>query len=242
MSIGDIIDREERPAYVRFERRPVENKAESIKQGRYVAIDVDYALVTPPYSKDCVVHKVQNWLDNVRRNVKDGRTPQSWLDQWEKAYHAWKNGQEVPLNGTPIRGWGVISPAQQEMLIGISIRTVEDLAGVNDEGTRRIGIGAIDMKNKAVAWLNSMKNHGAVTVEMAALKQENETLRASLDGLKGQVESLKAMIPQTPQYINQSQSNEITASDLMDDTPIISEPSIQPKRRGRPPRQAEQVI
>ena len=54
MSVGELISREERPAYVRFERRPMEDKAASIREGRYVAKDVDFALVTPPYSNDCV--------------------------------------------------------------------------------------------------------------------------------------------------------------------------------------------
>jgi len=249
-SVGDVMSREERPPLVRFERRPVENVAESVKQGRYVATDVDFALVTPPYSKDCIVHKVSSWLEIVKKNVRDGRTPQSWLDQWKELYRRWQNGQEMPLNGTPIKGWGVISPAQQEMLININCMTVEDLAVVNDEGIRRIGIGAMELKNKAVAWLASMKDHGAVTQKMAALEHENTTLKTSLDTLQRQVEMLKAMIPQQhAEVVVQRAPSEITADELLDgNVPLVtsymrgtSEPVAQepPKRRGRPPKQVE---
>ena len=162
MSVGELISREERPAYVRFERRPMEDKAASIREGRYVAKDVDFALVTPPYSKDCVEYKVEQWLINMERNVRDGRIPEKWADQWKASYNSWKNGQEMPLSGTPIKGWGVLSPAQQQTLIAMNCLTVEDLAGINDEGLRRIGMGAIELRDKAKNWLalHSGKLHG----------------------------------------------------------------------------------
>lgn len=238
MSVNDVMSREERPPYVRFERRPVEDKAASIEQGRYVAKDVDYALVTPPYSKDCVVHKVSSWLENVKKNVRDGRTPQAWADQWEEMYRRWKNGQEVPLNGTPIRGWGVISPAQQEMLVQITCMTVEDLAAVNDEGLRRIGMGGMELKQKAIAWLASMKDHGAVTQKQAALEQENAVLKESLKTLQDQVNALRAMIPtRQPDVVMEQSPQEITAAELLEDEPV----EVVAKRRGRPPKQQEGV-
>lgn len=232
-SVNDLTSREERPPYVSFERRPVENIAESKAQGRYIAMDVDFALVTPPYSKDCVVHKVSSWLEIVKKNVRDGRTPQAWLDQWQEMYKRWKNGQEMPINGTPIKGWGVISPSQQEMLIQINCRTVEDLADVNDEGMRRIGIGSADLKQKAKAWLASMKDHGVVTRQVTELEKENAILKASLEALQNQVDALKAMIPRQQETVVQHDTNEITASELLEDDPA-------PKRRGRPPKQQEQ--
>lgn len=243
MSVGEIANREERPPYVRFERRSVEDTAATIREGRYVGKDMDFALITPPYSKDCVVHKVSNWLENVRRNVRDGRTPQTWLEQWEKAYKMWSNGQEVPLHGTPIKGWGIISPSQQEMLVSINCLTVEDLADVNDEGLRRIGIGAIDLKNKAKNWLASLKDHGAVAVQMAALESENKTLKASLEGLQNQVASLRAMIPrQQERVVVDSVPEEISAAELLDDEPIHEEPVVVAKRRGRPPKKQDDLV
>lgn len=238
MSVNDVMSREERPPYVRFERRPVEDKQASIEQGRYVAKDIDYALVTPPYSKDCVVHKVSSWLENVKKNVRDGRTPQAWLDQWEEMYRRWKNGQEMPLNGTPIRGWGVISPAQQEMLVQINCMTIEDLAAVNDEGLRRIGMGGVELKQKATAWLASMRDHGAVTQKQAALEQENAVLKESLKTLQDQVNALRAMIPNRPVEVAEHSPNEITAAELLEDEPV----EVVAKRRGRPPKQQEVTI
>lgn len=231
MSINELTSREDRPPLVRFERRPVEDVIASQEQGRYVAKDVDFVLVTPPYSKDCIVHKVSSWLLNIKKSVNEGRTPKAWLENWEKGYSAWKNGQEMPLRGTPIKGWGVISPAQQEMLIQINCPTVEDLADINDEGLRRIGIGAMDLKNKAKAWLASLSDHGATTLKIASLESENTTLRESLKSMQEQISSLKSMVEnKSDAVVHESQPETITASDLLDDEPAQ-------KRRGRPPAQ-----
>ena len=238
MSVGELISREERPAYVRFERRPMEDKAASIREGRYVAKDVDFALVTPPYSKDCVEYKVEQWLINMERNVRDGRIPEKWADQWKASYKSWKNGQEMPLSGTPIKGWGVLSPAQQQTLIAMNCLTVEDLAGINDEGLRRIGMGAVELRDKAKNWLASMKDHGAVTVQLAAMEQENRNLATTVESLKAQVEALKNMIPRQPEIVQVEREPEISAAELLVDDQVIEEP----KRRGRPPKVQEAVI
>ena len=238
MSVGELISREERPAYVRFERRPMEDKAASIREGRYVAKDVDFALVTPPYSKDCVEYKVEQWLINMERNVRDGRIPEKWADQWKASYNSWKNGQEIPLSGTPIKGWGVLSPAQQATLIAMNCLTVEDLAIINDEGLRRIGMGAVELRDKAKNWLASMKVHGAVTVQLAAMEQENRNLATTVESLKAQVEALKNMIPRQPEMVQVGREPDISAAELLEDEPVVEEP----KRRGRPPKVQEAVI
>lgn len=225
MSLDQIANRDDRPAYVRFERRPVEDKAASQREGRYVAVDVDFALITPTYSKDCVEYKVTRWLENMRQNVRNGRVPEEWAEQYERAYKAWKEGQEIPISGTPILGWGMISPAQQKMLIEINCRTVEDLAAMNDEGIRRFGMGALDLKKKAVNWLESLNAAGPLAMRATALERENEILKSQVDTLSAKVEALVAALPATsrPEEV----IPEITAADIIG----------EPPRRGRPPKE-----
>lgn len=221
MSVNDVVNREDRPAYVRFERRAIEDVQASVRDGRYVGKDVDFALVTPPYSKDCVEYKVSQWLENMDRNVRDERIPVKWSEMWKDAYKRWQNGQEVPLNGTPIRGWGLTSPAQQEMLIRMNCLTVEDLADINDEGMKRIGMGALDLKNKARNWVQSMKDHGPLAMQVTALEKENSGLKGQVETLSKQVSSLMAAI-KTPQIAySEAAPNDITASDLLDDSAVV---------------------
>lgn len=215
MSVGDLITHEERPPYVRFERQVVEDKAASLIAGRYVGRDVDFVFVTPPGSKDEMVAKVDRWFENTERNVRDGRTNSTWLDLWKDGYKRWKNGQEVPLNGSAIRGWGLISPAQQETLIRLQIRTIEDLSALNDEGLHRIGMGALELKNKAKSWLQANKDHGPLVSKLTSIEQENRILQSQVETLGAQVAALLSGKNFQPQVA--AQSEEITAADLLED-------------------------
>lgn len=182
-NVGMMNDRKERPAYVRFERRAIEDRAAASVGGRWPKKDVDYALVTPPYSKDVFEAVASEWLAQMAIEVRNSRLPEEWYDRYAQQYEKWKLGQEMPLDGEPIKGWGVISPAQQSNLIAINIRTVEDLAGVNDEGCRRIGMGAGELRDKAKAWLSQLKDKGPLTQENAVLKAENIAMKTTIDQL-----------------------------------------------------------
>lgn len=222
MSVESLVDRQDRPAYVRFVKTAVEDKTESIRQGRYVARDVDYAHITPPYSKDVIVQKVSAWLAQLDVDVNNGRIPAKWRDAWKDGYAKWQNGQEMPLHGTAIRGWGVISPAQQENLIRMNILTVEDLAHINDEGAKRLGLGWLELKTKARTWLDQVEDKGAITMKMAELERQNankdaliESMTSKLDALTSQVAALAQVQP----------SNTITADDIL--------PESEPVKRRR---------
>ncbi|MCK9622144.1 MAG: hypothetical protein M0R47_16610 [Methylobacter sp.] len=197
MALTDLIQQDAGiMPFVRFERIAVEDAAASREAGHYVAKDVDMANITPPYSKDVMKYKVVAWLGQLKIDAMNARIPADWVEKYTAAYEAWKRGQEMPVDGYPIKGWGVISPAQQETLIKLHILTVESLAAANDEGLRRIGMGAHDLKNKADAWLKQLKKAGPATVEIAALKKENAGLLAAVSGLEKQVSELSKLVEQ----------------------------------------------
>lgn len=225
MLAAELEAKEERPAYVRFETRAVESKSKSLEAGRSVSVDVDYALVTPPYSKDLVVIKVSQWLDNTRRNVKNGRTPAAWLEHWEKAYNAFKNGKEAPLNGTSIKEWSAISPAQIKNLITLNILTIEDLAAVNDEGLKRIGMGSNELKRKAINWLDAAKDHGPIVMRATQLESENAQLKLSNSDLiaknKALMTQLEALKQPVYAEVRRESVESISASDILDDDPVV---------------------
>ena len=230
MSVGEVSDRTERPPYVRFERRGIEDKQASLREGRYIAKDVDFALITPPYSKDLIEIKVESWLANERQNAKNNRIPAEWVDRWEKGYELFKQGEEMPPDGTPVKGWGAVSPAQEKMILHAGIMTIEDLAACNDEGLRRLGMGGRDLVMKAKSWLNSVKDHGKVALQNAALEKENEQLKITLESLEEkvailarQIESKAALPDDTTQIVSRET---ITAADILEDEPVIDSQDI----------------
>lgn len=194
MSVGQLVDQDNRPPMVKFERRAVEDKAESRKQGKIVYKDEDFALVIPPYSRDRFEAKVERWFENVKTNIRNGRMPQEWLAHWQDGYEKFKMGEEMPLNGTSVKNWPAISQSECKRLIAANILTIEDLAQVNDEGIRRLGMGAIELKNKAKAFLQMAKDTGPVVMEMAALRKETEQKDAVIASLAEKIEILTSRL------------------------------------------------
>ena len=214
-TVGAVLDREERPAFVRFERKSVENKFASIERGSYVGTDIDFALVTPPYSRDVFPKKALEWLAQNDRDAELGRMPKEWADRYRKMYEAWKAGQEMPLEGTPIKDWGVLSPTQREILLRANVLTVEDLAAINDEGMRRFGMGAGELKSKASAWLRTIKDKGSVVQENAALKMQVSNLAVELASAMKQIDGLRQLIERPNVVVMREDSNSIQADDIL---------------------------
>lgn len=184
----------DRMAYVRFEKRGVEDREASIKAGHYVAKDVEYAIITPPGSKDEVEKVVSEWFQQLKSQVQAGRLPPQFEATYRQAYEFWRRGEEIPVQGTPLKGWPVLSPAQQKNCLNANIRTVEDLAQANGEALARMGMGGVEMKQKAEAWLKAATNLGTVVAENAALKARVRDLEAQVEGLEKRNAALAAQI------------------------------------------------
>jgi len=225
MAVGDITEREERPAMVRFEKRPIEDKQASREAGQIIYKDVDFVLVTPPYSKDLFEHKVTVWFDNVEKNVRSGRTHPEWRDYWHRCYENWKKGEETPLDGTSVKNWSAITPAQCKTLLTANILTIEALAMANDEGTRRLGMGGVDLKNKARAYVQAAKDTGPLVMENAALKKQVSQHEATIDNLSEKMEilgqRLEAMKGLPLAEVDKPIGHSIGITDILDESAAV---------------------
>lgn len=180
-----------RPPYVTFETRAVEDRSKSIELGRPAYKDVDFAFITPMGSKDRIELIVHEWFKMLETEVKDGRFEQTWLSGYQAAYEAWKKGLEIPLEGTALRDWPGLSPAIMRTLQDVGIRTVEDVAGMNEEAVGAVGMGARALKQRANDWLMNSKEVGKASEQMSALRSENENLKVTLETLQKEVAKLK---------------------------------------------------
>ena len=143
-------------AFVQFEMRAVENRSKSIEQGRFVADDVEFIHITPPGGNLVVEREV---TDADRHN-------------FAAAYDAWKQGLEPPVDGTWIKSWPLISPAQAEELLHSNVRTVEELARLDQQGMQRCGVlNIVALQNSARTWLEKAETTGKATHEIDALKR-----------------------------------------------------------------------
>ena len=218
---ADLTSRNGKPAYIQFHTEARQLIAESKAQGRYVARDVDMVTVRQIGATDSVVFKVEQWLEQNRVDVQGGRLDPGHAAKYEESYKRWKAGQEMPVDGTPIKTWPVISPAQVEVLLRSGIRTVEDLSDLNDEGLRKIGMGAVEMKQKAKAWMSASQDKGKLTQEMATLQKTNEQLQNAVTNLTAKIEAMQQEMKAAKKPRGRKRADEsdesISATDLMDE-------------------------
>lgn len=180
--------------YVAFESRTEEDKKASNEEGRIIMREKHYARITPPGSRDVHYEAIPEWWGKLELEAKTGRILPEWLTRWQANYEQFKKGQEIPLEGTPIRGWKLLTGAQQEMCIQANILTVEDLATIPAEGISRIGMGGQELRRRAEAWLIQWQSSEEAIVKLLALQRENDVLKETVANLTSKVEELSAQI------------------------------------------------
>lgn len=185
---------ENRPPYVTFELRAVEDREASIKEGHYVARDVAYAIITPQGSKDRIERIVEEWFAMLDRQAQDNRFPREWVRAYKDAYKDWQAGNEPVVDGTDVRNWPVLSPSQLKACLELRLRTVEDVAAMNEESVHRLGMGGRSLKTKAQDWLSSAASTGRQTENITALKASYDNLKLRNDTLEQQVQELRATL------------------------------------------------
>lgn len=181
---------EARPPYVRFELRPEEDRDASIAAGSTRYRDVEFALITPAGSKDLIERRVKDWFDHLEHEVMGERFPVAWLNNYKEQFKAWKEGRELPVEGTDLRLWPAITPALLKELQGLRLRTVEDLAAANEETIRRMGMGARALKQQAVDWLKAANDIGKVAARVSSLEVRTADQEATIKTLTERNEAL----------------------------------------------------
>lgn len=194
MAVGDLMVKEEKPAFVRFETRSVEDPIQTREQGKIIYKNVIFALVTPPYSnaKSCHEEIAAVWLAKKDQDVIAGRVDPRFVASWKATFEAFKKGEEPVLDGTDIRDWPAITKADVKNLRSLNILTIEDLADVNGEGLRHLGMGGLSLKQKAQDWVQANKDHTPLVLEVSELKNENQILKDSIKTLEEQVKFLNS--------------------------------------------------
>ncbi len=212
MDIVDTMDLDKHsPAVISFYTAPVQkfepdpsqfgvSRPKLTADGVPTYQDVNYVTVRQAGGVDSVIFEAERWIKQiVPSEIINKRMSPTHAEYYKKAYARFLEGLEVPVEGTSIKQWPAITPAQVALLISLNIRTIEELATLPDDGMRRIGMGGVDLKNKAKTWLAAGKDKGKITEEMTAIKKQNELLELNLKAMADQVEEMKQMMKPKPQ-------------------------------------------
>lgn len=107
-------------------------------------------------------------------------------NQIEPAYEAFKEGREIPLNGTPLTVWSGISAEQVEVLRQHSLRTVEEVRDLTESQMERVRLPNMrDLRQQAKLFL---ENTGAA--EAAAREQEKDKIIEAMSERMAAMEAL----------------------------------------------------
>jgi len=185
------MEMELRPPYIKWERGEIEDRAASDKAGHFVGKAVDYAHVTRPGQKDTLVKEAEAYIKDSFRAAKEGRMPASWPEHFKQSYERWKQGTDAVVDGTPIKGWPVLSASQQAAVLAGGVLSVEDLADLPDSELQRIGMGAGTFKQKAIAWLTAAKDVGQAAFKIAAQEAKITELSTIVQNLSEQLAAIQ---------------------------------------------------
>ena len=157
-----------------FYMAPIPNPKKTAEAGRPICEDVEQVrlfIAGDPYTQP--VHPV----DEAMRQ------------RFPEAYRAFKEKREMHVEGTPIRQWALLTPANIAEFEAIHVYSVEGLAQIPDSTLQRVH-GLREWREKAKAWLATAKD-GAAAVKYA---EENVRLNDELAEVKRQMAELGAQM------------------------------------------------
>lgn len=217
------------PIKPRFHIEAVQDEAASTASGRPMFRDqerVEIVIPGNPHSRPvCIVN------DEHRM-------------RWPAEYAAFKAGITMAVDGTPIEQWPLMSRAMVKTLKFLEIHTVEQCAKLDDQALQRIGLGAREIKNAAIAYLDEAEGMKLTTQLSHAIEQKD----AELAALRAQVKELGEASERMERQLRSLHERPMPADTFI---PTLPEPPAPqppafgtsaldgfqaPRRRGRPPQ------
>ncbi len=105
-------------------------------------------------------------------------------------------GDELPLEGTPVKTWAAITREQVIRLLAVNIRTVEELAETPDSALMTmIGLDGRNLRDTAKAFIAEGRNAGGAAVKIAALEEANRQKDDIIKGMQAKLAELEAALP-----------------------------------------------
>jgi hypothetical protein len=187
--------------HVEFKNVAVENRAKSLKEGRPIfdqqeqvhikfVGDTRKELVAPAHEKCIKDQATQEWV--------------SYAQLYHRHYDAFKSGEAAVGEGTPISELPFLTEAKRAELRALHIHTAEALAQLEGPNLSRLGMYGRQLKDQAQTYIQRAKDSALET----RLSAENASLRAQIEALSTQVQSM-----QTPASLRQAKVEQTTDDD-----------------------------
>jgi len=171
-----------------FESEPEEDKAESKKHGRPIFKTKEMVRIRFVGDNKRIHVAPANEVAKRIRDDAGNYVGLSYKERWPKHYEAFKAKQAPIVDGTPLTEMASLTSAKIAELRALNIHTLEALASLDTTGQKRLGMGALTLKQQAQAHLDKMEGE---SVEMRLVEQ-NAALQAQIDDMKAQMADLSS--------------------------------------------------
>lgn len=162
-----------------FKTIAVPNEARSREAGRPIFDDME--VVEIRFGGDR--NKISVFPAHAETGLTDGSdgytTKLTYAQRFPEQYRAFKQQAAQIVSGTPVEELPFLTQAKRSELKALNIHTAETLAALDGTPLKTLGIGGRDLKDQAVAYLQSASG----SAETDKLRRENEALRAQLQAL-----------------------------------------------------------
>ena len=182
MAIESDVSNPDSKLAVKFYKRPVELKNESIAQGRPIFQEFDFIKILVPGD---ALTEIDTYVSDAHKT----RFPIQWANYMNR------QGSEESYSGTPLSEWPQVSASQAEELKGIKFHTVESVAHCSDQQLQKIGMIAgmspHNFRERAKTFLNLASETADISKreeELAQLREENAKIKAETEAKLSQMQ------------------------------------------------------
>jgi len=196
-----ILLKERRPvtAYIEFKTESVEDPIKTKNTGVPAFKDMDVVRIYHNDGKSVAEARAKDFIAHLRRYLPGGdfhKPGNIDVDMYGFAqyvlpqFDAWKAGQEVRPDGTPLRDWPFLTPAQRDTLNHFNVKTVEQLAAMEERALAGIMLGSLELQQQALNYLRHRQD-SAPALRITALEEQNAKLLQAMEEMRAQLEALQ---------------------------------------------------
>lgn len=170
--------------WVRFESRKHLHQFKSEQAGHPVYEMVDFVTIQAPGDQLNVIERIATDKDKAR-------FPRQWA-------HFMNTKTSGVVDGWAIEEWPLVNAAQAEELKYRKFFTVEQLAEAPDNVVQSLGMGYMELKQKAIIAVRNARDNSLVHKQAAELKKRDEQLAAMQEQINSLLAAQKAGKPGRP--------------------------------------------
>ncbi len=212
---------EDKKLLVKFFMRPRPDAAATIAEGRPIFHDIEYVDIKIPGDRTGGACRPATHRDKQR---------------FAEHYRLFKQRIEVPIDGTPLAEWPLVTRSLAEELAFHNVKTVEHLATMADVNVGKfMGLGVL--KAKAVKWLEQSSEESKVHALQEQLAERDERI----DRLEEQMEKMLAM-QAPPEPVEVSGQDPEPVADTPSLASKLDEPAPVRKARRRRVKKADGTV